>query len=213
MQNIVDALQKHNVKKAAVERSLAMLVEKGKVSKKEYGKAKIFIVRQDKIDMPDDDDMVKLDAEIKTLTSHLTDAAARTEKMQGELVLLNKEYTLEEARKRNEELTNELDKKEEKREALGDGSELVSKDDKLKMDHTYYNVRSLWKKYKRIVTDIANQIGEATGKKNAELYEEMGIETDKAVNVDISDFPEIQNPLKTKRSTTAMCAPKRQRQK
>lgn len=213
MQNIVDALQKHNVKKTAVERSLASLIEKGKVSKKEYGKAKIFIVRQDSIEMPDEDEMVNLDTEIKTLNTQLTDVTARTNKLQDELALLNKEYTLEEARKRDEELTNELAKKEQKREGLGDGSKLISKDDKFKMDHTYYNVRSLWKKYKRIVIDITDQIGEATGKKNAELHEEIGIETDEAVNVNISDFPEIQNPLKTKRTIPATCAPKRQRQK
>lgn len=212
MQNIVDALQKHNVKKTAVERSLATLVEKGKVSKKEYGKAKIFIVRQDNIDMPDEQEMVELDTEIKTLSAQLTEVTSRTEKLQDELALLSKEYTLEEARKRDVELTHDLAKMEEKREALGDGSKLISKDDKIKMEQTYFNVRSLWKKYKRIVTDITNQIGEATGKKNAELLEEMGVETDDAVNVNISDFPEIQNPLKAKRPATTSRTSKRQRQ-
>lgn len=201
------------MKKTAVERSLASLVEKGTVSKKEYGKAKIFILAQDKIELPDPDEVKRLDEEIKTLTKDLSQATERVSAHQSKLNALRKEYTLEAARERDAQLVEELATKEAKRENLGDPSKLTSKEDKLKLEQSYYDVKSLWKKYKRIVTDIVNQIGEATGKKNSELFEDMAVETDESVNVKISDFPDIQNPSKVRRGTNPDRVLKRQRQK
>lgn len=213
MQNIVDSLQRHGVKKTAVERSLASLVEKGSVSKKEYGKAKIFILRQDKIDLPDPEEVSRLDAEVNTLTAELTDVTERNENLQSALTALKQEYTLDQAKARDGHLADELARKEEKRSTLGDGSKLMTKEDKLKLENDYYNIRALWKKYMRIVTEIVNQIGEAMGKKNSELFEDMGIETDESVNIKISDFPDIQNPMKVRRLANPNRAIKRQRQK
>lgn len=212
---MVDALQKHNVKKTAVERSLASLVEQGIVTKKEYGKAKIFILAQDKIQLPDPDEVKELDDEIKSLATDLQQAEDRVAAQRAHLASLKAEYTLEGARERSEQLEKDIKQKEEKRALLGDGSKLMSKEDKLKLEQTYYNTKTMWKKYKRIVKDIAGHIGEATGKKDKELFEEMDVDTDEAVNVKISDFPDIQNPSKKQRrlSSSNNKAIKRQRLK
>lgn len=212
VQNIVDALQKNGVKKTAVERSLASLVEKGTVSKKEYGKAKIFILAQDKIELPDPEEVKQLDEEIKSLTDDLSQATERVNAHRTKLSALKKEYTLEEAKARNAQLAAELTEKDAKRNALGDGSKLTSKEDKLKLEQNYYDTKLLWKRYKRIVKDIAGHIGEATGKKNSELFEDMAVETDESVNIKISDFPDIQNPSKSRRVANPKRAIKRQRQ-
>lgn len=206
-------MQKDGVKKTAVERSLASLIEKGLVKKKEYGKAKIFILAQDKIELPDPDEVKRLDEELKAMITELSDVKERNENLQATVDLLKGQYTLEQARTRDTDLTDELAGKEQKRAELGDGSKLMTTEDKLKLEKDYYNVRGLWKRYRRIVTDIVNQIGEATGKKNSELFEDMGVETDESVNIKISDFPDIQNPLKAKRFGNANRAIKRQRQK
>lgn len=213
MQNIVDALQKNGVKKTAVERSLASLVEKGLVKKKEYGKAKIFILAQDKIELPDPEEVTRLDEELKSMLAEVSDLTERNDNLQSTVNMLKSQYTLEQAKVQDEKLTNVLAEKDAKRADLGDGSKLMTTEDKLKLEKDYYNVRALWKKYKRIVTDIVNQIGEATGKKNSELFEDMGIETDESVNIKISDFPDIQNPLKANRFGNTKRAIKRQRQK
>lgn len=213
MQNIVDALQKHGVKKTAVERSLASLVEKGLVKKKEYGKAKIFILSQDKIELPDPEEVTRLDEELKSMVAEVSDLTERNDNLQSTVNMLRSQYTLEQAKVQDEKLTDDLAEKDAKRADLGDGSKLMTTEDKLKLEKDYYNVRALWKKYKRIVTDIVNQIGEATGKKNSELFEDMGIETDESVNIKISDFPDIPNPLKANRFGNTKRAIKRQRQK
>lgn len=213
MQNLVDSLQKENVKKAAVERSLASLVEKGTVTKKEYGKAKIFILAQDKLELPDPEEVTALEHEMQTLTTQLDEISQRVKLKHEKANALRQQYTLDDAMERDESLRQELQRKESKLKCLGDGSKLITKEDKAKIELNYYNLRSLWKKYKRTVTEITNQIGEAMGKKNAVLIEEIGIESDESVGVKIADFPEIANPLKPKRPAMHGRTIKRQRQK
>lgn len=199
VQNIVDALQKEGVKKTAVERSLATLVETGKVKKKEYGKAKIFLLAQDQLELPDAKDMASTDAEMRTLSQRLTQVNSNIDEKRERVAQLKSQYTLEGATQLISKLEDELTLKMAKRERLGDGSALMSKEEKAGIEKAYYDVRSLWKKYHVLVKSIVDQIGEATGKKRSELYEEIGIETDEEAKVDIADFPEIENPLKAKR--------------
>ncbi|CAN8074391.1 unnamed protein product [Agarophyton chilense] len=198
VQNIVDSLQKSGVKKTAVERSLASLVEKKLVTKKEYGKAKIFIASQDIIEIPNPDEVKRLDEEISELQEQLSSISGETDQLSGVASALRAELTLDEAKKRTKELIEETEQKEQKLASLGDGSSLMSKEDKEKLELFYYQARSLWKKYKRIVTDITDAIGEASGKKLEELFEELGIDSDAAANVKLSDFPDMKNPVKRK---------------
>ncbi|PXF40821.1 hypothetical protein BWQ96_09479 [Gracilariopsis chorda] len=196
VQNIVDSLQKAGIKKAAAERSLASLVEKKLVTKKEYGKAKIFIAAQGLIDIPSQEEVNELDEEIKKLQEQLSSVSGQVDELSKNANTLRSELTLEEAKERVAQLNEATEQKEEKLRSLGDGSTLMSKEDKQKLELSYYQARSLWKKYRRIVTDITDAIGEASGKKRSELFEELAIESDEAANVKLSDFPEIANPAK-----------------
>lgn len=191
MQNIVDALQKEGVKKTAVERSLAALVEKGQVHKKEYGKAKIFILDQSHLELPDADDIAETDARLRTLTETLQSVQQRLGSKRERVAELRAQLTLEEAQEKVRNLQDDLTTKRARRERLGDGSALMSKEDKVGIDKEYGSMRTAWKKYSRMVKEIIDQIGEATGKTKKDLYEEVGVETDEEVKVNICDFPEV----------------------
>lgn len=210
MQNIVDALQKDGVKKTAVERSLASLVEKGAVTKKEYGKAKIFIRSQKDIQLPDMDESKALDAQLRDLSSQHTDIVERVNILKSQVNTLRQTMTLEEAQTKLEQKKKELESKEEQRAQLGDGTSLMTNEEKTKLEQAYFDARSSWKKYKRIVIEMVNQVSEASGKRPAQLFEEIGVETDKDVNVNIIDFPDIPNPSKQKQTKRLV---KRQRVK
>eukprot|EP00178_Gracilaria_changii_P019376 TRINITY_DN561_c1_g1_i4.p6 TRINITY_DN561_c1_g1~~TRINITY_DN561_c1_g1_i4.p6 ORF type:complete len:238 (-),score=66.07 TRINITY_DN561_c1_g1_i4:5075-5788(-) len=201
VQNIVDSLQKSGVKKAAVERSLASLVEKKLVTKKEYGKAKIFIAAQDIIDIPNPEEVSRLDSQIAELQNKLSSIVEEVAQLSATVNGLRAELTLDEAKTQVEELTGDTESKEKKLASLGDGSALISKEEKTELELSYHQSRSLWKKYKRTVMDITDAIGEASGKKRAELFEELGIESDEAANVKLSDFPEMKNHAKRKGAT------------
>lgn len=187
------------MKKTAVERSLAALVEDGLVNKKEYGKAKIFLLRQDTLELPDDAEAASTDEQLRTLSSQLQTLIQELAQKRERIAQLKSQYTLDDATQRLAALREELETKQDRRQRLGDGSTLMSKQDKLQLDKGYFNVRAAWKKYLKLVRDIVDQIAEASGKKRAELYEEIGIETDEDANVNLADMPEIDNPTKPKR--------------
>lgn len=201
VQNIVDSLQKSGIKKAAVERSLASLVEKKLVSKKEYGKAKVFIAAQDAIDISDAEEIKRLEDELKSRRGELQEASERVNQLRKETNILTNEYTMDESKEMLSKLSSKLEQKKRKRGLLGDESNLISKDDKTKLEYSYYQARSLWKKCRRIVSDITDAIGEASGKKRTELFEELSIESDEAANVSLKEFPEISNPAKRRGAT------------
>lgn len=213
VQNIVDALQRSGVKKTAVERSLASLVSKGTITKKEYGKAKIFIVSQVSFVPPDADELRHLDEQLADTTARLATLQERVGEMEAVLADLKQQLTFAEATARSELLADEMRAKEAKLDTLGDGSTLVTKEEKVRWEMEYYKVRNLWKKYKSLITDITDQISEATGQKPSELHEQMGIETDESVDIQISHFPDIRNPLKSTRTTSSTRVVKRLRHK
>lgn len=187
------------MKKTAVERALATLVEKGQVIKKEYGKAKIFLLAQDKLDQPNTEDIASSDAKIRELTSEYEQCSQNLSSKREKVASLKSQYTLQDAKKRVESLEDELASKTAKRAQLGDGSMLMSKEEKLAIDKSYFDLRSLWKKYKALAASVLDQISEGTGKRKEELREEIGIETDEDVNVNLTDFVEVANPKTTRK--------------
>ena len=62
VQNVADALQKHGIKKATIQKVLDALAESGQVSSKEYGKQKIYVARQDQFHIPTPQELLQLKA-------------------------------------------------------------------------------------------------------------------------------------------------------
>lgn len=78
-QNVADALQKYNLKKAGIQKALDSLSDSGQISFKEYGKQKIYLARQDQFDIPNAEELDQM----KKANS----------KLQEELQLKNKTIT------------------------------------------------------------------------------------------------------------------------
>lgn len=193
-------MQKDKVKKTAVERSLASLVAKGTVRKKEYGKTKLFLLSQKNIELPDEEETKAIEDELKTLTAELQSVTAEVADFRSQEAALRAKLTVDEATKQCEDLEKEMEEKQAKLALLGDPSKLPTKEDKLEVEKEYFRMRMAWKKRKRIVKNIVDQVSEAMNKKPKELAEMIGIETDEEVKVDIADFPEIADPTKAKLS-------------
>lgn len=73
VQNAADALQKFNLKKAAVQKALDNLCDSGKISFKEYGKQKIYLARQDQFDIPDTEELNRMKEENANLQEKLNE--------------------------------------------------------------------------------------------------------------------------------------------
>lgn len=197
--NVVDSLQRQGVKKTGAERALASLVAQGVIQKKEYGKSNIFIISQDKLDLPDAEATAALDEEVKQLTARTTELDEVIGGLRSRVAQLGVTLSLDEAKEELERVTGVAKKNEEKLERLGDGSSLLSKEDKLRVETKYFAMLSAWKTRKKMVKNIADTIGESSGMKPAEFYEEVGVEVDEEQDVNIANYPQIDNPAKRKR--------------
>ena len=70
-QNVADALQKFNLKKASIQKALDNLADSGRISFKEYGKQKIYLARQDQFDIPNSEELTNMKEENARLQKQL----------------------------------------------------------------------------------------------------------------------------------------------
>lgn len=82
-QNVADALQKFNLKKAAIQKALDTLADSGRISFKEYGKQKIYIARQDQFDIPNNEELNQMKEENGRLQAKLNETKKAVSEVEG----------------------------------------------------------------------------------------------------------------------------------
>lgn len=135
---MVDALQTSGIKKAGCERAIMGLVEKNFVTMKEFGKAKIFLCRQESIDIPPEEELVQMGEDIQNKTETLKSMCEQLEGLYASRRKLENSMTLEEAEKKCEELETGIKAAREKLESFGPSSELVTEEDKQAIELRYF---------------------------------------------------------------------------
>lgn len=70
-QNVADALQKFNLKKAAIQKALDNLADGGRISFKEYGKQKVYLARQDQFNIPNNEELNQMKEQNANLQKQL----------------------------------------------------------------------------------------------------------------------------------------------
>lgn len=181
VQNIVDALQKEGIKKTQCEKILSNLVEKEVVSVKEYGKAKIYLFRQDTIEIPDQQEVEEMEENLKSKEEEYNSVNAEITELEKEVNYLSSQMTEEEARNKKTELETTLQQMKEKLQILSEGRQQVDPEERKKLQQNLlYNV-SKWKQRKRMAKEILDTISENANMKYKELCEQIGVETDEAV--------------------------------
>ncbi|GJQ13946.1 hypothetical protein GpartN1_g5737.t1 [Galdieria partita] len=185
VQNIVDALQKEGIKKALCEKILSSLVEKEVVSVKEYGKAKIYLFRQDTIEIPDEKEVEEMDDNLRSKEEEYASITTEIAELEKEVNYLSSQMTVEEARIKKDELECSLQQMNEKLQVLSAGIQQVDPEERKKLQQSLlYNV-SMWKQRKRMAKDILDAISENANMKYKELCDQIGVETDEAVGLDM----------------------------
>lgn len=82
-QNVADALQKFNLKKTAVQKSLDTLADSGKISFKEYGKQKIYLARQDQFEIPNSEELNQMKEANTKLQEQLAEQKRAVSEVEG----------------------------------------------------------------------------------------------------------------------------------
>lgn len=180
VQNIIDGLaSKTGLKKGAVERALAELVEKQHATCKEYGKSKIYITKQANISLPSDEEMKALDAQLGERTNELDEVSAKCQHFQGELQRLVAEPRTADAQSRVQQLQTEIiDAKARcaKWEQRAGGYDESKR--RLILKNHQAALRA-WKRRKHLVKSIVQQMADGMERRPSDLSIEMGIEEDK----------------------------------
>ena len=82
-QNVADALQKFNLKKAAIQKALDNLADNGRISFKEYGKQKIYLARQDQFDIPNNEELNQMKEDNTKLQQQLQEQKRAISEAEG----------------------------------------------------------------------------------------------------------------------------------
>jgi 26S proteasome regulatory subunit (ATPase 3-interacting protein) len=82
-QNVADSLQKFNLKKTAIQKVLDALADSGQISFKEYGKQKIYLARQDRFDIPNNEELNRMKEENAKLQEQLQEQRRAISEVEG----------------------------------------------------------------------------------------------------------------------------------
>ncbi|KAL6186604.1 hypothetical protein ACLB2K_042724 [Fragaria x ananassa] len=199
-QNVADALQKYNLKKTAVQKSLDTLADGGKISFKEYGKQKIYLARQDQFDIPNSEELSQMKEANTKLQEQLAEQKRATSEVEGEIKTLRSNLTMEQIKEKDTKLRKEVGQGTgDKLEKLRGGVTLVRPEDRKIIEQMYSEKISQWRKRKRIFRDLWDTITENSPKDLKEFQEELGLEYDEDVGVDLQSFSDLL-PKSTKRA-------------
>jgi len=174
--DIAQILKEHG--KAAIQKSIDLLVVDGKLIEKTYGKQKVYAINQNQFVSSVEDNIGQMDLKISTLTHEVTineEAAIKAEK---ELKSIISSITTEEASKQLIEVSEENKKLENKFQELSKNRVKVSTNDFKKVQQLKQKSVSEWRKRKRICVDMMDAILEGYPKGKKALIEEVGIELD-----------------------------------
>ncbi|GBG68585.1 hypothetical protein CBR_g3130 [Chara braunii] len=193
VQNVADALQKHKIKKTAVQKLLDSLADKNAVSFKDYGKQRIYVARQDQFEIPSTEEMETMRAYNEKLQDEIAAIKSTVAGLESDMRSLESNLTSEEIQKKTKVLTEENKQLEAKLIKLREGTVLITDEEKAKIEEQYTKMISHWRKRKRIFKDLWGMITENMTKKPSEFKEEVGIETDEDAGVSIEDYSDLVN--------------------
>ncbi|KAM2084337.1 hypothetical protein ACFX1R_022183 [Malus domestica] len=190
-QNVADALQKFNLKKAAVQKTLDTLADNGKISFKEYGKQKIYLARQDQFDIPNSEELTRMKQENEKLQEQLGEQKRAISEVEGEIKTLQSHLTLEQIRDKEAKLRKEVNEMKDRLEKLRGGVTLVKPEDRKAVEQMVSKKVSQWRKRRRMFKDLWDAITENSPKDVKEFKEELGIDYDEDVGVSLQSFSDL----------------------
>ncbi|KAF5745278.1 ous-pairing protein 2 [Tripterygium wilfordii] len=190
-QNVADFLQKYNLKKTAIQKTLDNLADSKRISFKEYGKQKIYLARQDQFDIPNNEDLSKMKEENSKLQQQLQDQKRTISEVEGEIKTLQSNLTLEQIVEKKAELGKEVKEMEDKLMKLRGGVTLVRPEDRKAVEEIYSEKISQWRKRKRMFKDLWDAITENSPKDIKEFKEELGIEYDEDAGVSLQSYSDL----------------------
>ncbi|KAJ1956538.1 PSMC3 interacting protein [Linderina pennispora] len=173
------------VSPAGAKKILNELADDNRIQRKVNGKQLVFFAIQTDIDVPSVEEAEEEQEQIRQLEEQLAERKEHSKALGGKLHALNNALTDDQMRERIAQLTQEAIENERRLESLRKG-EVISPDEKEKIEKAHANMVKHWAKRKRLFKNIENTIAEGYPGKMKDLFAELGIETDEDVGADVN---------------------------
>nr|QIC49961.1 pairing protein 2 [Actinia equina] len=164
--------------KTAVQKSLENLATQGKIKEKLYGKQKVYAPLQDHFGDYNENEIKTLDDQINKLQAKLKTLQETYKSNESDLRKLNDSLTTEEATEKLAELVKKIEGYEKRLTKIKSAENHVTPKEKDAIYKNHKTAVTLWRKRKRMCTDIINSILEGYPKPKKQLIEDVGLETD-----------------------------------
>lgn len=179
VQNVADYLQKHKVPKSKVDKALVKLASSGVLTCKEFGKAKVYFVRQEELPTLTEEEIKDKIRENDGLKRQIEEKAAVVSKLQRECQKYVSRKTLTDMEDYYHRLQDEAEILDNKLANFrSDDTPQISAQDIAKLEKEIESNVSIWKHRKRSFNDIWNQVSENFDGNKKDLFEDLGVEID-----------------------------------
>jgi len=169
--------------KPVIQRVIDQLVLDNLLKEKVNGKQKCYVINQENLPTASESELAALDAECAKLSEQLNCGQTKMKKNQARALQLAAEITTQEAVEQLEKVKSENVELSARLERLKGQGEVISAKDKKMILKNHEEMMTMWRKRKRMCSDILDAVLESWPKSKKDLYEEIGIETDEEAGV------------------------------
>ncbi|KAJ7714342.1 TBPIP-domain-containing protein [Mycena maculata] len=190
------------VPKAAVQKILLALAEKGELVQKTYGKTSFFVANQANIEAIPAEHIAVLEEEHKAIDEENKLLGAEVKTLNSEFARLKNTPTDAQLNVHIAELAEAIKKTDVQLQPLRSGAPLISAEDLEQVDADWVKWRAEWVRRRKIFNDFWQLATDAITPQDAQiLAEDLGIEqdTDEHVAVERGPLGTAQKNLKRKR--------------
>ena len=182
------------ISKGEAERRCADLVASGKACGREAGKIKLYWASQQGIAALSKEEEVALDRDLAEVQARRAQWAAEVANQHKAIKALKSARSLDEVRDEVMDARAALEQVKEQCAAVRkehSGGEPMSAADEAQVKKDYMKYRKAYLSRRATCYEILGYMGEAQGKSNKKLLEELGLETDEDYGVNRGDFPAL----------------------
>ncbi|KAJ2405633.1 hypothetical protein GGI10_005334 [Coemansia sp. RSA 2530] len=171
------------VSPAQAKKILNSLADEEKIQRKDNGKQQIFFAIQTRIDVPNIEEAEEEEDSIKERAEQVGKLKEENRALASRLQALTSALTDDQIRERIAKLAHEIKDNEERLTQLRSG-EVISPEERKKIEAEHAAMLKHWSSRKRIFKGISATISDGYQGKMKDLYEELGIETDESAGAD-----------------------------
>lgn len=180
-QGITDCLAQFGVKKGQAQKALDNLAAAADgIICKEFGKTKLYFASQATVQTASLEEMESKQQLHAKLVQVNNDRVDKVKCLTSEVNALKGSLSISQVEERTQKLESEVAEDETKLNSLQAGTNIVSESERKQVEQLFKENLGHWRKRRRVFKDIWDTVSESINRRKADLFEELGIETDDA---------------------------------